>query len=103
MLNIPNILAFIRFLLAPVIFYLLVNRDSVFLINIHYTWLDYIAAFLFVALVNVEPHAQLTENTIVVSNEAMMSSTSTADEVFSTEVQSFDTADDYLLLSSLEF
>ena len=61
------------------------------------------AAFLFVALVNVEPHDQLTESTIVVSNESMMRSTSTTDEVFGTEVQSFDTADDYLLLSSLEF
>ncbi len=48
MLNVPNSLAFIRLLLAPVMFFLLVNRDSTLLIDIHYTWLDYIAAFLFV-------------------------------------------------------
>jgi len=48
MFNIPNTLAFIRLLLAPVMFFLLVNRDSAFLIEIHYTWLDYIAAFIFV-------------------------------------------------------
>jgi len=29
-------------------FFLLVNRDNAFLINIHYTWLDYFAAFIFV-------------------------------------------------------
>jgi CDP-diacylglycerol--glycerol-3-phosphate 3-phosphatidyltransferase len=48
MLNIPNILAFIRLLLAPVMFFLLVNRDNSVLIHIHYTWLDYMAAFIFV-------------------------------------------------------
>jgi len=46
--NIPNILAFIRLLLAPVMFFLLVNRDSSFLSGIHYSWLDYMAAFIFV-------------------------------------------------------
>jgi len=46
--NIPNILAFIRLLLAPVMFFLLVNRDSLLLSSIHYTWLDYMAAFIFV-------------------------------------------------------
>jgi len=46
--NIPNILAFIRLLLAPVMFFLLVNRDSLLLSGIHYTWLDYMAAFIFV-------------------------------------------------------
>jgi len=46
--NVPNTLAFIRLLLAPVMFFLLVNRDNVLLIHIHYTWLDYIAAFIFV-------------------------------------------------------
>ncbi|SFV62773.1 CDP-diacylglycerol--glycerol-3-phosphate 3-phosphatidyltransferase [hydrothermal vent metagenome] len=48
MFNIPNILAFIRLLLAPVMFFLLVNRDSLLLSSIHYTWLDYMAAFIFV-------------------------------------------------------
>jgi CDP-diacylglycerol--glycerol-3-phosphate 3-phosphatidyltransferase len=48
MFNVPNTLAFIRLLLAPVMFFLLVNRDSSFLQGIHYSWLDYIAAFIFV-------------------------------------------------------
>jgi len=46
--NIPNLLAFIRLLLAPIMFFLLVNRDSSLLEGIHYTWLDYMAAFIFV-------------------------------------------------------
>ena len=48
MFNVPNTLAFIRLLLAPVMFFLLVNRDSALLLNIHYTWLDYMVAFIFV-------------------------------------------------------
>ena len=48
MFNIPNILAFIRLLLAPVMFFLLVDRDSALLQGIHYSWLDYMAAFIFV-------------------------------------------------------
>lgn len=48
LLMIPNILAFIRLLLAPVMFYLLIDRDSSALSGIHYTWLDYAAAFIFV-------------------------------------------------------
>lgn len=48
MFNIPNTLAFIRLLLALVMFFLLVNRDNTFLISIHHTWLDYMAAFIFV-------------------------------------------------------
>ena len=48
MFNIPNTLAFIRLLLAPVMFFLLVNRDSTLLAHIHYSWLDYMAAFVFV-------------------------------------------------------
>ena len=48
MFNVPNTLAFIRLLLAPVMYFLLVNRDSALLATIHYTWLDYIAAFIFV-------------------------------------------------------
>ena len=48
MFNVPNILAFIRLMLAPVMFFLLVNRDSSLLQGIHYSWLDYFAAFIFV-------------------------------------------------------
>lgn len=48
MFNVPNTLAFIRLLLAPVMFFLLVNRDSTLLSYIHYSWLDYMAAFIFV-------------------------------------------------------
>ncbi len=48
MFNIPNILAFIRLMLAPVMFFLLVDRDSSLLQGIHYSWLDYFAAFIFV-------------------------------------------------------
>ena len=48
MFNVPNTLAFIRLLLAPIMFFLLVNRENSLLIDIHYTWLDYIAAFIFV-------------------------------------------------------
>ncbi len=46
--NIPNILAFIRLLLAPVMFFLLVNREGSLLETVHYSWLDYMAAFIFV-------------------------------------------------------
>ena len=48
MLNIPNTLALIRLLLAPLMFFLLVNRDNSLLIDIHYSWLDFMAAFIFV-------------------------------------------------------
>ena len=46
--NIPNILAFIRLLLAPVMFFFLVNQDASIFEGIHYSWLNYIAAFIFV-------------------------------------------------------
>lgn len=46
--NVPNVLAFIRLLLAPVMFFLLTNRESTLLASIHYSWLDYMAAFIFV-------------------------------------------------------
>ena len=45
-INIPNILAFVRLLIAPLMFLLLVNRDL--FPHIHPSWLDYWAAFLFV-------------------------------------------------------
>jgi len=44
--NVPNILAFIRLCLAPIMFILLIDRDLFG--NIHYSWLDYAAAFIFV-------------------------------------------------------
>ncbi len=47
-LNIPNILAFIRLLIAPLFFFLLVNRENALFAGVHYSWLDYTAAFLFV-------------------------------------------------------
>jgi len=47
-LNIPNLLAFIRLLLAPIMFILLVNRDLPIFENIHYSWLDFGAGFIFV-------------------------------------------------------
>jgi len=46
--NIPNILAFIRLLLAPVMFLFLVNQDAAIFEGIHHSWLNYIAAFIFV-------------------------------------------------------
>lgn len=46
--NIPNILALIRLLLAPIMFFLLVNQDSPIFHSIHKSWLDYFAAFIFV-------------------------------------------------------
>jgi len=46
--NIPNILAFIRLLLAPVMFLFLVNQDASIFEGIHPTWLNYFAACIFV-------------------------------------------------------
>jgi len=46
--NIPNILAFIRLLLAPLMFMFLVNQDSSIFQGIHESWLNYFAAFIFV-------------------------------------------------------
>jgi CDP-diacylglycerol--glycerol-3-phosphate 3-phosphatidyltransferase len=46
--NIPNILAFIRLLLAPVMFLFLVNQDAAIFQDIHKSWLNYFAAFIFV-------------------------------------------------------
>ncbi|BAF69811.1 CDP-diacylglycerol--glycerol-3-phosphate 3-phosphatidyltransferase [Nitratiruptor sp. SB155-2] len=47
-MNIPNILAFTRLLIAPLMFMLLVNRDLSVFEHIHPSWLDFSAAFLFV-------------------------------------------------------
>lgn len=46
--NIPNILAFIRLLLAPVMFLFLINQDAAIFEGIHPSWLNYFAAFIFV-------------------------------------------------------
>lgn len=46
--NVPNTLAFIRLLLAPIMFFFLVNQDASFFEGIHSSWLNYIAAFIFV-------------------------------------------------------
>jgi CDP-diacylglycerol--glycerol-3-phosphate 3-phosphatidyltransferase len=46
--NIPNILAFIRLLLAPVMFFFLVNQDAEIFKDIHPSWINYIAGFIFV-------------------------------------------------------
>ncbi len=46
--NIPNILAFIRLLLAPIMFILLVNQDASIFNEIHSSWLNYFAGFIFV-------------------------------------------------------
>lgn len=46
--NVPNTLAVLRVLIAPLMFWLLiVDRDAVFE-TIHYSWIDFLAAFLFV-------------------------------------------------------
>jgi len=47
-INIPNILAFIRLLLAPLMFFLLVNQEAEIFDSIHPSWLNYAAAFIFV-------------------------------------------------------
>ena len=47
-LNIPNILDFIRLLLAPVMYLFLVNQDAAIFAGIHPSWLNYFAAFIFV-------------------------------------------------------
>jgi CDP-diacylglycerol--glycerol-3-phosphate 3-phosphatidyltransferase len=47
-LNIPNLLALIRLLLAPLMYVLLVNQDAAIFEGIHPSWLNYAAAFIFV-------------------------------------------------------
>lgn len=48
MFNIPNTLASIRLLLAPLMFFLLVNQESSLFYGIDRSWLDFFAAFIFV-------------------------------------------------------
>jgi CDP-diacylglycerol--glycerol-3-phosphate 3-phosphatidyltransferase len=47
-MNIPNLLAFIRLLLAPLMYLFLVNQDAGVFDGIHHSWLNYFAAFIFV-------------------------------------------------------
>ncbi len=47
-MNLPNLLASFRILLAPLLFWLLVDRDNTLLSGIHLSWLDYAAALVFV-------------------------------------------------------
>ena len=46
--NIPNILAFSRLLLAPIMFIFLVNQDANIFKGIDHSWLNYFAGFIFV-------------------------------------------------------
>ncbi len=48
MINLPNILAFIRILIAPLMFFFLVDRNIAIFKNVDVSWLDYFAALLFV-------------------------------------------------------
>ena len=47
-MNVPNLLATLRILLAPLMFFFLVERDSVMLEGMHVSWLNYFAALIFV-------------------------------------------------------
>ncbi|BBG65803.1 CDP-diacylglycerol--glycerol-3-phosphate 3-phosphatidyltransferase [Hydrogenimonas sp.] len=47
-MNLPNILAFSRLLMAPLLLWLLAGRDSSILQGVHPSWLDYFAALVFV-------------------------------------------------------
>ena len=48
MINLPNILAFFRILLAPLMLFFLINRDNLIFVDIHVSWLDYVAGLIFV-------------------------------------------------------
>ena len=47
-LNIPNILAFIRILMAPIMFWVIITPEFFTDQGIHITWVYYLAALLFV-------------------------------------------------------
>ncbi|MBL0687096.1 MAG: CDP-diacylglycerol--glycerol-3-phosphate 3-phosphatidyltransferase [Sulfurospirillum sp.] len=47
-LNLPNLLAITRILLAPLMLWLIVDRDNIIFNGIHVSWLDYSAALVFV-------------------------------------------------------
>ena len=46
-LNLPNLLAFFRILLAPLMFFMLVNAPEIFT-QINISWINYFAALIFV-------------------------------------------------------
>ncbi|OPA77037.1 CDP-diacylglycerol--glycerol-3-phosphate 3-phosphatidyltransferase [Campylobacter pinnipediorum subsp. pinnipediorum] len=46
-LNLPNALAFFRILLAPLMFYILINAQSNFS-DVHISWINYFAGLIFV-------------------------------------------------------
>ena len=46
-LNLPNALSFFRILLAPLMFFMLVNAPEIF-VQIHISWINYFAALIFV-------------------------------------------------------
>jgi CDP-diacylglycerol--glycerol-3-phosphate 3-phosphatidyltransferase len=48
MYNLPNALALFRILLAPLMLWFFVDRDNPLFASIHYSWLDYFAALVFV-------------------------------------------------------
>jgi len=48
MLNLPNLLALTRIALAPLMLWLLIDRNNVLFDGIHVSWLDYSAALVFV-------------------------------------------------------
>ena len=47
-LNLPNLLALLRIVMAPLMYWFLVDRDSSVFSSIDQSWLDYFAALLFV-------------------------------------------------------
>jgi len=47
-MNLPNILASFRIILAPLMFFFLVERQSPIFESVHVSWLDYFAALTFV-------------------------------------------------------
>ncbi len=48
MLNLPNLLALLRIVMAPLMFWLLVDRDNAIFADIEHSWLDYAAGLVFV-------------------------------------------------------
>jgi CDP-diacylglycerol--glycerol-3-phosphate 3-phosphatidyltransferase len=47
-LNLPNLLAFARVLIAPLVFWILINENTLQSRGIHISWINYFAALLFV-------------------------------------------------------
>jgi len=47
-MNLPNLLAIFRILLAPLLFWLLTDRESTLFAGVDVSWLDYLAGLVFV-------------------------------------------------------